>query len=103
MTEQNIIFKNTKTGKVEQISAEDIDLINSQKFVGTWGLRVFTKGGVLHRFTGFRDSEHEKLGKFIKAAYSQEMVEKEMCVKGWNWGTRTAWRPGCCGAHRNST
>ncbi|XP_033153626.1 FACT complex subunit Ssrp1 [Drosophila mauritiana] len=87
MTEQNIIFKNTKTGKVEQISAEDIDLINSQKFVGTWGLRVFTKGGVLHRFTGFRDSEHEKLGKFIKTAYSQEMVEKEMCVKGWNWGT----------------
>nr|AAA28914.1 single-stranded recognition protein [Drosophila melanogaster] len=87
MTEQNIIFENTKTGKVEQISAEDIDLINSQKFVGTWGLRVFTKGGVLHRFTGFRDSEHEKLGKFIKAAYSQEMVEKEMCVKGWNWGT----------------
>ncbi|XP_037715990.1 FACT complex subunit Ssrp1 [Drosophila subpulchrella] len=87
LTEQNIIFKNTKTGKVEQISAEDIDLINSQKFVGTWGLRVFTKSGLLHRFTGFRDSEHEKLGKFIKDAYSQEMVEKEMCVKGWNWGT----------------
>ncbi|XP_017070495.1 FACT complex subunit Ssrp1 [Drosophila eugracilis] len=87
LTDQNIIFKNTKTGKVEQISADDIDLINSQKFVGTWGLRVFTKSGLLHRFTGFRDSEHEKLGKFIKDAYSQEMVEKEMCVKGWNWGT----------------
>lgn len=87
LTEQHIIFKNTKTGKVEQIAADDIDLINSQKFVGTWGLRVFTKSGVLHRFTGFRDSENEKLGKFIKDAYSQEMVEKEMCVKGWNWGT----------------
>ncbi|XP_017003111.2 FACT complex subunit Ssrp1 [Drosophila takahashii] len=87
LTDQSIIFKNTKTGKVEQISAEDIDLINSQKFVGTWGLRVFTKSGVLHRFTGFRDSENEKLGKFIKDAYRQEMVEKEMCVKGWNWGT----------------
>ncbi|XP_033246730.1 FACT complex subunit Ssrp1 [Drosophila miranda] len=87
LTDQNIIFKNNKTGKVEQISVDDIDLINSQKFVGTWGLRVFTKSGALHRFTGFRDSEHEKLGKFIKDAYSQEMVEKEMCVKGWNWGT----------------
>ncbi|XP_022218389.2 FACT complex subunit Ssrp1 [Drosophila obscura] len=87
LTDQNIIFKNTKTGKVEQISVDDIDLINSQKFVGTWGLRVFTKSGALHRFTGFRDSEHDKLGKFIKDAYSQEMVEKEMCVKGWNWGT----------------
>ncbi|XP_017120399.1 FACT complex subunit Ssrp1 [Drosophila elegans] len=87
LTDQNIIFKNTKTGKVEQISADDIDLINSQKFVGTWGLRVFTKSGLLHRFSGFRDSENEKLGKFIKEAYSQDMVEKEMCVKGWNWGT----------------
>ncbi|EDW60961.1 FACT complex subunit Ssrp1 [Drosophila virilis] len=87
LTEQNIIFKNNKTGKVEQIAAEDIDLINSQKFVGTWGLRIFTKSGALHRFSGFRDSEHEKLGKYIKEAYSQEMVEKEMCVKGWNWGT----------------
>ncbi|KAH8401241.1 hypothetical protein KR009_003947 [Drosophila setifemur] len=87
LTEQHIIFKNTKTGKVEQIAADDIDLINSQKFVGTWGLRVFTKSGALHRFTGFRDSENEKLGKFIKDAYSQEMVEKELCVKGWNWGT----------------
>ncbi|KAH8375274.1 FACT complex subunit Ssrp1 [Drosophila serrata] len=87
LTDQHIIFKNTKTGKVEQIASDDIDLINSQKFVGTWGLRVFTKSGALHRFTGFRDSEHEKLGKFIKDAYKQGMVEKEMCVKGWNWGT----------------
>ncbi|KAH8280556.1 hypothetical protein KR018_009801 [Drosophila ironensis] len=87
LTEQHIIFKNTKTGKVEQIAADDIDLINSQKFVGTWGLRVFTKAGALHRFMGFRDSDHDKLGKFIKGAYRQEMVEKEMCVKGWNWGT----------------
>lgn len=87
LTAQNIVFKNTKTGKVEQISADDVDLINSQKFVGTWGLRIFTKSGALHRFSGFRDSEHEKLGKYIKEAYAQEMVEKEMCVKGWNWGT----------------
>ncbi|ALC42119.1 Ssrp [Drosophila busckii] len=87
LTEQNIVFKNTKTGKVDQIAAEEIDLINAQKFVGTWGLRVFTKSGALHRFTGFRDSEHEKLSKFIKDAYAQDMVEKEMCVKGWNWGT----------------
>ncbi|XP_037954488.1 FACT complex subunit Ssrp1 [Teleopsis dalmanni] len=87
LTEQNIIFKNIKTGKVDQISVDDIDLINSQKFVGNWGLRVFTKNGVLHRFCGFKDSEVEKVAKFIKKAYHQEMVEKELCVKGWNWGT----------------
>ncbi|XP_067633596.1 FACT complex subunit Ssrp1 isoform X1 [Eurosta solidaginis] len=87
LTDQSIVFKNNKTGKVEQIAADDIDLINSQKFVGNWGLRIFTKNGTLHRFCGFRDSENEKLAKFIKNAYKQDMVEKEMCVKGWNWGT----------------
>lgn len=87
LTDQHIIFKNSKTGKVEQIAADDIELINSQKFVGTWGLRIFTKNGGLYRFSGFRDSENEKLGKFLKKAYKQDMVEKEMCVKGWNWGT----------------
>ncbi|XP_004520241.1 FACT complex subunit Ssrp1 [Ceratitis capitata] len=87
LTDQHIIFKNSKTGKVEQIAADDIDLINSQKFVGNWGLRVFTKNGTLHRFCGFRESENEKLGKFLKKAYNQDLVEKELCVKGWNWGT----------------
>ncbi|XP_075168191.1 structure specific recognition protein [Haematobia irritans] len=87
LSEQNIVFKNNKTGKVEQISSDDIDLINSQKFVGNWGIRIFTKSGNLHRFVGFKDSENEKLAKFVKKAYNQDMVEKEMCVKGWNWGT----------------
>lgn len=87
MTDQHIVFKNSKTGKVEQIAADDIDLINSQKFVGNWGLRIFTKNGNLHRFVGFKESDNEKLGKFIKKAYNQDLVEKEMCVKGWNWGT----------------
>ncbi|KAI9582991.1 FACT complex subunit Ssrp1 [Glossina fuscipes] len=87
LSDQQIVFKNSKTGKVEQIASEEIDLINSQKFVGSWGLRIFTKNGHLHRFVGFKDNEHEKLAAFIKKSYNQDLVEKEMCVKGWNWGT----------------
>lgn len=55
MTDQNIIFKNSKTGKVEQLSASDIELVNFQKFVGSWGLRIFLKNGTLHRYGGFKD------------------------------------------------
>lgn len=55
MTDQNIVFKNSKTGKVEQISANDIELVNFQKFIGSWGLRVFLKNGTLHRYGGFKD------------------------------------------------
>lgn len=56
MTDQNIIFKNSKTGKVEQISGSDMELVNFQTFVGSWGLRIFLKNGILHRFGGFKDS-----------------------------------------------
>lgn len=55
MTDQNIIFKNSKTGKVEQITANDIELVNFQKFVGSWGLRIFLKNGTLHRYGGFKE------------------------------------------------
>lgn len=51
-----MIFKNSKTGKVEQISSSDMDVVNWQKLVGSWGLRIFLKNGTLHRFGGFKDS-----------------------------------------------
>lgn len=87
MTDQNIVFKNSKTGKVEQISSNDIDLVNFQKFVGSWGLRIFMKNGTLHRYGGFKDGEQEKVAKFFKSNYNKDMLEKELSLKGWNWGT----------------
>ncbi|KAH0560943.1 FACT complex subunit Ssrp1 [Cotesia glomerata] len=87
LTDQHIIFKNQKTGKVEQISANDLEMVNFQKFVGTWGLRLFLKNGLLHRFRGFKESEQEKIAKFFTANYKKDMLEKELSLKGWNWGT----------------
>ena len=55
LTDQHLIFKNQKTGKVEQIAATDMEMVNYQKFVGTWGLRIFMKNGTLHRFRGFKE------------------------------------------------
>jgi structure-specific recognition protein 1 len=79
MTDTNIVFKNDKTGKVEQISASDIDLINYQKFVGYFGLRIFTKNGCLHRFMGFTGDE-KKIAEFVKKNYKLDMLEKELSV-----------------------
>uniref|UniRef100_A0A2A4J926 FACT complex subunit SSRP1 n=1 Tax=Heliothis virescens TaxID=7102 RepID=A0A2A4J926_HELVI len=87
MTDQNIVFKNSKTGKVEQIPANEIELVNFQKFIGSWGLRVFLKNGTLHRYGGFKEGEQEKVAKFFKTNYNKDMLEKELSLKGWNWGT----------------
>ncbi|KAL1498349.1 hypothetical protein ABEB36_009162 [Hypothenemus hampei] len=87
MTDQNIIFKNSKTGKVEQISAADFEVVNFQNFAGTWGIRVFLKNGSLYRYAGFKESDKEKIAKFFSNTYKIDMLEKEMSLKGWNWGT----------------
>ncbi|KYM92539.1 FACT complex subunit Ssrp1 [Atta colombica] len=87
LTDQHLIFKNQKTGKVEQISASDMEMVNYQKFIGTWGLRIFLKNGTLHRFKGFKESEQEKIAKFFSTNYKKDMLEKELSLKGWNWGT----------------
>ncbi|XP_011648047.1 FACT complex subunit Ssrp1 [Pogonomyrmex barbatus] len=87
LTDQHLIFKNQKTGKVEQISASDMEMVNYQKFIGTWGLRIFLKNGTLHRFKGFKESDQEKIAKFFSINYKKDMLEKELSLKGWNWGT----------------
>ncbi|KAK9512299.1 hypothetical protein O3M35_000757 [Rhynocoris fuscipes] len=87
LTDSNIIFKNNKTGKVEQLAGSDLELCNWQKLVGTWGLRLFLKNGSLRRFTGFKESDLEKVAKYFKTKYSQDLSEKELSVRGWNWGT----------------
>lgn len=55
-TDQNIAFKNTRTGKVEQLTSSDIEFVNWQKLVGTCGIRIFLKNGNLHRYSGFNES-----------------------------------------------
>jgi structure-specific recognition protein 1 len=99
------VYKNSKTGKVEQINGADIDAVNWQRHIGNWGIRLFTKNGNLYRFIGFKDSvrhsaqrclnnikyhiqqDQDKLAKFFKKNYDKEMLEKELSLKGWNWGT----------------
>ncbi|XP_020295334.1 FACT complex subunit Ssrp1 [Pseudomyrmex gracilis] len=87
LTDQHLIFKNQKTGKVEQIPASDMEMVNYQKFIGTWGLRIFLKNGTLHRFKGFKEADQEKIAKFFSVNYKKDMLEKELSLKGWNWGT----------------
>ncbi|XP_053684404.1 FACT complex subunit Ssrp1 [Sabethes cyaneus] len=86
MTDTAIVFKNDKTGKVEQINASDIDLLNYQRCIGSFGLRVFMKNGTLHRFLGFTGDE-KKIADFVKKNYKMDMLEKELSTRGWNWGT----------------
>merc|ERR1740123_2045958 len=87
LTDEKITFSHTKSGKKESIKAADIELVNWQRLAGGWGIRMFTKDGNLHRFAGFKEPERERVAKHFSSNFNLEMLDRELAVKGWNWGT----------------
>lgn len=83
-----------------------MEMVNWQRLAGSWGIRLFTEDGTLYRFAGFKEpvgsgsgldvkgwmmtfvlQERERLAKFFKSTYRLDMLDRELSVKGWNWGT----------------
>lgn len=87
LTNQLVIFKNSKTGKVDQIQSSDIENIKWQRLAASFGLRFMLKSGQMFRFGGFNEADHDKLTKFFSSNFEVDLKNKDLCLKGWNWGT----------------
>jgi structure-specific recognition protein 1 len=48
---------------------------------------MFLKSGALHRFGGFKETDKDKVAKFFTQRYNCSLLERELSLKGWNWGT----------------
>lgn len=83
---QAIFFRNSKTGKVEQIKSEDIKEINWQRIALEYGIRISLKSGLFFRFGGFKEFDFEKLNKYCEDNYRINLKQKDICLKGFNWG-----------------
>uniref|UniRef100_A0A8C4W202 FACT complex subunit SSRP1 n=1 Tax=Gopherus evgoodei TaxID=1825980 RepID=A0A8C4W202_9SAUR len=87
LSRQGVIFKNSKTGKVDNIQASELAEGIWRRVALGHGLKLLTKNGHVYKYDGFRESEFDKLSEFFKSNYRLELAEKDLCVKGWNWGT----------------
>uniref|UniRef100_A0A674KDA5 FACT complex subunit SSRP1 n=1 Tax=Terrapene triunguis TaxID=2587831 RepID=A0A674KDA5_9SAUR len=87
LSRQGVIFKNSKTGKVDNIQASELAEGIWRRVALGHGLKLLTKNGHVYKYDGFRESEFDKLSEFFKSHYRLELAEKDLCVKGWNWGT----------------
>ncbi|XP_077388832.1 FACT complex subunit SSRP1a [Festucalex cinctus] len=86
-SKQNVVYKSSKTGKVDSIPAGELSLAQWRRVCLGHGIKLSTSAGHIYKYDGFRDTDFEKISEFFKANYSVELTEKDMCVKGWNWGT----------------
>uniref|UniRef100_UPI00358EAF68 FACT complex subunit SSRP1 isoform X1 n=2 Tax=Myxine glutinosa TaxID=7769 RepID=UPI00358EAF68 len=84
---QSVLFKSSRTGRVENVPGADLAAGTWRRVARGHGLLLRTRSGVVHKFDGFKEGEFEKLANFFKTNYGMELVERENCVKGWNWGT----------------
>ncbi|XP_067931729.1 FACT complex subunit SSRP1-like isoform X2 [Watersipora subatra] len=81
-----VIFKNLKTGKVEQLQSSDV--VSTKFMARAQGhcLKIVTKNGTVHKYDGFRESDFDKLSGFMTKCYKTDLEKVEMSVRGWNWG-----------------
>ncbi|KAM6952631.1 FACT complex subunit SSRP1a [Lycodopsis pacificus] len=84
---QTVVYKSSKTGKVDSIPAGELNLAQWRRVCLGHGIKLGTNSGHVYKYDGFRDTDMEKIADFFKANYKVELTEKDMCVKGWNWGT----------------
>lgn len=86
-SKQNVVYKSSKTGKVDSITATDLSAAQWRRVCLGHGIKLSTSTGHIYKYDGFKDTDFEKVSEFFKANYKVELTEKDMCVKGWNWGT----------------
>uniref|UniRef100_A0A671RF65 FACT complex subunit SSRP1 n=1 Tax=Sinocyclocheilus anshuiensis TaxID=1608454 RepID=A0A671RF65_9TELE len=86
-SKQSVVYKSHKTGKVDSIPAPELSAAQWRRVCLGHGIKLATSTGLVYRYDGFRDTDFEKISAFFKTNYKVELAEKDMCVKGWNWGT----------------
>ncbi|CAH2321440.1 FACT complex subunit SSRP1 [Pelobates cultripes] len=82
-----LMYKNSKTGKVENIAAADLAEGVWRRVALGYGIKLLTRSGHVYKYDGFREMEFEKLSDYFKTNFNVELAEKDLCVKGWNWGS----------------
>jgi structure-specific recognition protein 1 len=56
LQKDKVVFKLTKTGKVEQIGAGDIHSCHWMKVAQGYELKLMLSNGLVHKFAGFRET-----------------------------------------------
>lgn len=83
---ENVVFKNLKTGKVDQYTSGDIEAVTWLKRARGNCLKIMLQNGMIHRYDGIKESEYERLSAFVSKNYNTSLEKVECSVKGWNWG-----------------
>nr|XP_039270254.1 FACT complex subunit SSRP1-like [Styela clava] len=89
LNNNNVVFKNIKTGKVETIPLSDIESVVWRRVARGYELKLELTDGRSCKYDGFKEAEFEKINKHVKNNYNVTIEQQDMSAKGWNWGDTT--------------
>ena len=81
-----VSFKSDSTGKVDQISPNDILSVKWLKVAYDYELQFLTKSKSVVKYDGFRDEHYDSIKKFLTQNLDISLKKQDMSVKGWNHG-----------------
>ena len=84
---QSIIFKDVRSGRIDNISAGEIEKLSWILRAKGCCFRIAVKSGQVYFFDGLKDTDFEKLSQFCDSAFDKSLEKEEPSIKGWNWGS----------------
>ena len=80
------MFKNIKTGRVDQFSGEDIEKVQWLKRAKGFCLKIMLQNGQIHRFDGFKEGVSRRKKGFHYENLPMQYAEK--WLEAGNFGFR---------------
>nr|ACM08251.1 FACT complex subunit SSRP1 [Salmo salar] len=77
-SKQNLVYKSSKTGKVDNIPAAELSQATWRRVCLGHGIKLATSSGHVYKYDGFRDTDYERISEFFKANYKVELTEKNI-------------------------
>ncbi|KAJ3056164.1 FACT complex subunit [Rhizophlyctis rosea] len=87
LAEAGIGFKNADNGQVLTVPANDIHKVHWLRCARDWRFRIQRRNGEVVKIDGFPKDEHDTLASAVKSLYRLPLEQKEVSLRGWNWGT----------------
>ena len=87
IAEAGLGWKNASTGAIVTISATDIQKLHWVRVCKDYQLKVFKTDGSVIKFDGFPRDLYDSLASVLKSCYSLNLEQKDLSLRGWNWGS----------------
>lgn len=87
LASSGVAWKEADGDKIVTVTASDMRRATWIKAARGHQLRIHMKNNTVMKFDGFTRDDYEKLRDIVKPNYQLTLEQKDLSIKGWNWGT----------------